>query len=65
MSIGTQISRNAIEKLMLDARIRGKQLELSAAREPGLRIRAGKRAATWLLNCRQYLTSMMSVILQR
>lgn len=52
MSIGTQISRNAIEKLMLDARIQGKQIELSDAREPGLRIRAGQRAATWLLNCR-------------
>ncbi|MEO0461758.1 MAG: integrase arm-type DNA-binding domain-containing protein [Pseudomonadota bacterium] len=52
MSIGTQISRNAIEKLMLDARIQGKQLELSDIREPGLRIRAGQRAVTWWLNCR-------------
>lgn len=45
------INRQSIEALVSRARAAaGKQLELIDDREPGLRIRAGQRSATWVLS---------------
>jgi integrase len=44
------LNRQAIEGLISQARtVKGKQFELADSRVAGLRIRAGERAATWLL----------------
>ncbi len=43
------LTRNAIEALVIRAGREKIQLELSDEREPGLRLRAGKRSAVWLL----------------
>ena len=52
MSLQKPISKRAIEALLVQARLADKQIELSDSQEPGLRIRAGKRSANWVLNCR-------------
>ena len=52
MSLQKPISKRAIEGLLAKARLVDKQIELSDGHEPGLRIRAGKRSANWVLNCR-------------
>ncbi|WP_298303265.1 integrase family protein [uncultured Erythrobacter sp.] len=52
MPLQKPISKRAIETLMAQARRTEKQIELSDIQEPGLRIRAGKRSANWVLNCR-------------
>lgn len=47
------LNKHAIDTLILRARnVPGKQFELIDNRESGLRIRAGERSATWLLNTR-------------
>ena len=46
------ISKRAIETLLVQARHSDKQVELCDTQEPGLRLRAGKRSANWVLNCR-------------
>lgn len=46
------LTRNTIESLIARARVADSQEELIDAREPGLRIRAGKRTATWQLSVR-------------
>lgn len=42
----------AISRIVEEARTAARQLELCDPQEPGLRIRAGKRSANWVLNCR-------------
>jgi integrase len=47
------LNKHTIDALILRARsVSGKQFELIDDRESGLRIRAGERSATWLLNTR-------------
>lgn len=52
VSLQKPISKRSIEALLVRARVSDKQIELSDSQEPGLRIRAGKRSANWVLNCR-------------
>ncbi len=47
------LNRHAIEILIAKARSKkGQQIELADERESGLRVRAGERSVTWLLNVR-------------
>lgn len=43
------LSKSIIDSLAAEARDKKRQFELSDIREPGLRIRAGQRATTWML----------------